>query len=315
MMEFYFSAEELLSHPEVVKKKGVTELEISDKSILESKEKLLALFKAFSQEADDVLLKLKLDISLIDRKFVDECAKTYCCLMFDFKSSYLEENRKFFRKKINILNEAGLVFGFFVDSADFATMKKFKLSLDEIVSYYPNHIYIQNENLHPTDKLSTQDIKSIQNLSFALETFYTYGRAVPWFMAVVQSLRVKPNNLISDFAEWQTCNNCSFTTSFLPESASFLEIEKMQLSFLHLKYDEKHLNHIFVAADNLIRLHAALSECDSSKSETKLSLSYNPEDLLSPYAMDLQSFVDEVCMEMCEVKVFESENGADFRIL
>ena len=315
MNEFHFSAEELVSHPEAVKEKGVTELEITDSSILGDKTKLSLLLQNFARKAPDVFLKFRIDVALLDRKLVDSFSLVPCCLMFDFKPSFLDADKKFFKNKVNLLNDAGLVFGFNIDTKEFATMKKFRLCIDEAVSYYPNHIYIQNENLKPTDKLSTQDIKSIQNLSFALETFYTYGRAVPWFMPVLQSLRLRPSILISDFAEWQACNNCGRTTGFAPENAPFTEIEKMQLSFLQLKYEEKRLSHIYQASSDLIKLHAALSLCDSDGTETVLKLSYNPEDLLSPYAMDLASFAEEVCMEMCEVKIFNTENGADFKVI
>ena len=317
--EFHFSSDELIFHPEVVVSKGVTELEICDEKILSDKNLLEKLLKNFSQKAPDIFLTFSLDISIIDKKLVDLFAGVSCCLLFDFLPSFLDENKKMLKHKINLLNDAGLIFGFCVETKKFGTMKKFKLCIDEIVAYYPNHIYIQNDELKPTDKLSTQDIKTIKRISFALETFYTYGRAVPWFLTVVQSLHLKPNNLIWDFSEWQICNNCGLSeslekNSFSPDSAPYTEILKMQLSFLQIKYEEKHLNHIFIAASDLIKLHAAFSMCYFDGTETELELSYNPEDLFSPYAMNLASFAEEVCMEMCKIKIYSTENGAEFRI-
>jgi hypothetical protein len=214
-----------------------------------------------------------------------------------------------------LLNDYGLVFGFNIDSVNFPTIKGFKNALDEAISYYPNHIYIETQNLKPSDKLSTQDIKKIQELSFAMEVFYSVGRAVPWFLAVLQSLRLRPSQFFADFAEWQRCNNCSKESNFLPENVSHQEIEKMQLLFLKLKCEEKHLHSIFFPLKDLVCLHGAFSRCVFEGEESTLELSYHPEDILSPIAMDLIKFTEEVCLENHNVRIFLTDFGPNYEIL
>ncbi len=315
MKQIYFTAEDLLSRPELIKQNGVTELTVSDSSIVSNSGLLSKLVQNISQYCPELYLTLKIDVQVLDRKLIDLLLNISCSLEINFESAYLEEKKKFFSRKIALLNESGLVFGFLIDSKDFSTMKRFRLCIDEACSYYPNHIYIDNSNLSPTDKLSSQDIKNIRHLSFALETFYSSGRAVPWFCAVVQSLHLRPSVLLSDFAEWQRCNNCDEQSGFDYENSPHEEIEKMQIAFLSLKYEEKKLNHVLPAATDLIKLHGAFSRCDSDGTETELSLSYNPDDILSPYAMDLNSFAEEACFDYVSIKVFLKDGQVDLEVL
>ncbi|MCR5698678.1 MAG: hypothetical protein K6G52_03435 [Treponemataceae bacterium] len=298
----------MISHPELIQKNGITELEV----FVPDAESIEKLVQVVIKSCPDLNLTVQTKLEVLNKKLMDLFLQISCCLEFDFESSFLDEKKKLCNKKVSLLNESGLVFGFLIDSSNFSTMKRFRACLDEAISYYPNHIYIENSSLVPTDKLSTQDIKNIRNLSFALDAFYSNGRAVPWFLAVTNALRLRPSVLLSDFAEWQRCNNCGQGTGFDLEKTSHAEIEKMQLAFLKLKFEEKHLNHVFTAASDLIKLHGALSRCDCEGQESLLELSYNPEDLLSPYAMDLVSFSEETCMEFMSVKIVMTEFGANF---
>ena len=165
------------------------------------------------------------------------------------------------------------------------------------------------------EKLSTQDIKKIQELSFASEVFYSVGRAVPWFLAAIQPLRLRPSQFFQDFSEWQRCNNCSKDKNFVPEKVSHQEIEKMQLLFLKLKCEEKHLHSIFFPLKDLVCLHGAFSRCVFEGEESTLELSYHPEDILSPIAMDLIKFTEEVCLENHNVRIFLTDFGPNYEIL
>ena len=118
--------------------------------------------------------------------------------------------------------------------------------------------------------------------------------------------------LFSDFAEWQRCNNCSLKSGFDPKSEHHLVMEKMLLSFLKLKYEEKKLFHAFPAVEDLVKLQGAFARACGEGEESVLDLSYSPEDLFSPYIQDVVAFSEEVCMEACSVKVFNTIDGPDF---
>ena len=315
MEEFNFSLLELEKNPKFLLEKNIQQVTISDAELSSDKNRFVKLIKLIENQVPQVHFTFYISPSIIDKEIVENLSSIACTLQIDFLSEYLLEKRKFFSKKIRLLNDYGLVFGFNIDSVNFPTIKGFKNALDEAISYYPNHIYIETQNLKPSDKLSTQDIKKIQELSFAMEVFYSVGRAVPWFLAVLQSLRLRPSQFFADFAEWQRCNNCSKEANFIPEKVSHQEIEKMQLLFLKLKCEEKHLHSIFFPLKDLVCLHGAFSRCVFEGEESTLELSYHPEDILSPIAMDLIKFTEEVCLENHNVRIFLTDFGPNYEIL
>ena len=312
--EFHFSTEQIFSNPEILLQKKITQLTLCDDKIFCDKDKVLRLIRIFEELKNPIYVTFCLELKVLDKTLINEFCKIPCCLQFEFLPSFLDKDKKFVEKKVRLLNDSGLVFGFEVDAKNFASIKSFKLMLDEIVNFYPNHVYISCENLTPTEKLSSQDIKKCKNLAFAMETFYSYGRAVPWFLAILQCLKIRPSSFFSDFAEWQECNNCAFNSKFDVEKANHAEIEKMQLNFLEIKFSEKNCMHLFACASDLIRLHGAFSRAISEGQTSTLSLSYHPDDIFSPYCMDIALFTDEVCLEPCKVCVFPTADGADFKI-
>ena len=310
---FTFSENSLEKELASLGKEKIRQVRVSQKSITENKQKLLHFISLAEKIAPDVLYQFEIPLSMIDRETVAAFSSIYSSLDIEFDS--VEGNfSKNLSKKANLLNEAGLIFGFVVNLKDIS-IKSFKSYVDFMILQYPNHINFVTENLKPTNVLSTQDIKTVENLCFAIECFYTFGRAVPWFLSVVNPLRIKPSVFLSDFAEWQRCNNCSLKSGFNPKSEHHLVIEKMLLSFLKFKYEEKKLFHAFPVVEDLVKLQGSFARACGEGEETILDLSYSPEDLFSPYSQDILAFSEEVCMEACSVKVFNTEEGPDFKLL
>ena len=69
---------------------------------------------------------------------------------------------------------------------------------------------------------------------------------------------------------------------------------------------------MFVIAKDIVSLYGAFSRVDQEGEETVLSLSFNPEDLLSPASLNLSSFSDNVCMEDCRIKVYAGEDAPEY---
>ena len=310
---FTFSENSLEKELASLEKEKIRQVRVSQKSITGNKSKLLRFISLAEKNAPEVLYQFEIPLSMIDRDTVAAFSSIYSSLDIEFES--VEQNfSKNLSKKANLLNEAGLIFGFVVNLKDIS-IKSFKSYVDFMILQYPNHINFVTENLKPTNVLSTQDIKTVENLCFAIECFYTFGRAVPWFLSVLNPLRIKSSVLLSDFAEWQRCNNCRLKSGFNPKSEHHLVIEKMLLSFLKFKYEEKKLFHAFPVAEDLIKLNGAFARACGEGEETILDLSYSPEDLFSPYSQDVLAFSEEVCMEACSVKVFNTSDGPDFKLL
>ncbi len=324
--EYKFKAEELESQITTLTQKGITELSVTDEKVAHDKNKLLRLMKLIAQYAPEVFVSFLTDASLIDREVISAASSIFCS--FDIplecseKGGHLLFDKKFYAGKARLLNEAGLVFGFQLTYAATPgdSQKLFMERLDFAVQQYPNHIdFPQTESEEYEAKVSgtfsAQDIRYCRDTAFACRTFYTAGRAVPWFLSVLKPLRIYPSRFFSDFAEWQRVNNCSYKSGFVPEGENHKAIEKMQLLFLDEKYEEKHCHNLITLVHDIVGINGAMSRLAGENEEAEITTSYNPDDLLGPESFDLAAFAEDVCMEHCKVKIFAGEEGPDYSVI
>ena len=288
---------------------------------------MLKIINLVAQYAPDVFVSILIDASCLDREIAAAATQIYCS--FDIpldcsaKGGKLLFDKKFYAAKARLLNDFGLVFGFMLTYAVVLgdTQKLFMERLDFAVQQYPNHIdfpQLMNTELEPpkvTGIFSAADIRYCRDTAFACRTFYSSGRAVPWFLSVLKPLRIYPSRFFSDFAEWQRVNNCSYKSGFDPEGSPHKEIEKMQQFFLEQKYEEKRCHNLITLMHDLVSINGALSRVAGEGEESTLVTSYNPDDLLSEEAFDLAAFAENVCMEECRVRVFVGETGPDYEVI
>lgn len=314
MTEYQFTSKELEQGLGTFAQKGITQISVRDPLITSNKERFLRFITAIQDKEPSVLFDFYLEYTFLDKDTVKALSSIYSSILIPLVLT----DKKMFSKKISLLNEAGLVFGFeavLESSTNCTSFKVFRALIDFGLSLYPNHIFFEDSTLFSTALLSKTDIASIKKLVLACDTFYSFGRAVPWFSAVLSSLKIPPSYFFLDFAEWQECNNCSLSTLFKPEKISHEEIEMMQSVFLKMKYEEKNLLHIYSAALDLVHLHGAFSRSVATGESCEFDLSFHPDDVLSPFAMELGRFCEEVCMEPCRVTVFITDEGPDYTIL
>ena len=323
MTSFHFSSADLESSLSSFASRGITEFTLQDEAILSHKGKLLRFLQVFRSKCPDVFLTLPVSATVLDMDVCKACAELFCTLEIPLSGeskgvSYLFD-KKFFSRRADMLNTIGLVFGFDMDFASTAgdSVKNFRERLDFALSLYPNHIdFPQLESsikmAKPTATFSTQDIKMAKECAHAVSTFYSYGRAVTWFLAVLAPLKMSAAKFFQDFSEWQNLNNCGLSSGWKPEQAKHTEIEKMQLSFLKFKYEEKNKPQLFEVVSNVVRLNGAVSRCFGEGEESKVKLQYNPDELLSGAAMDISSFFENAFIENSTVKVFMGEEGAEY---
>lgn len=323
--EYKFSIETILKELPDFNRKGITELTVHDPKISGDKALLEKLLNAVKKYAPDLFVSIPVQAKILDGKIISLMSQLNCSLEIPFegteKNGTLLFDKKLYSSKAALLNNAGLVFGFDMafgkQKGD--TFKAFRDRLDFALSLYPNHIYFPQfaEEKDPPSSgvYSSKDIDFSHGIAFACRTFYSAGRAVPWFNSVLKCLKISPSTFFADFEEWQQCNNCSLESDFVPESVAHEDIEKMQIVFLKQKFDEKNKSHIFSCVQDLVVLNGAFSRLVAEGKESVVSVSYNPDDLLSPYATELSSFAEDVTMESCEVKVFLNEDYPDYKIL
>lgn len=330
---------DLLKKLPALAKGGMTEFSVDDIQLAGNKKFIESLCKTVQNQCPGMFISFPLQARIIDRPLVELLQETYCSIDIPLEGSVRQGqdstallfDKKLYSTKAALLNNAGIVFGF---SAGYGiqqgdSFKAFRDRLDFALTLYPNHINFPqladgangtdgasgNASPKPTGTYSSKDLDFSRGISFACRTFYTCGRAVPWFNSVTKALKVYPTAFFSDFDEWQQCNNCSFITDYVPENAPHAEIEKMQLSFLSQKFEEKHKEHLFAAVKDLVQLNGAFSRVAQEGEESIIQTSYNPDDILSPYSQDIARFADSTAMEMCRVKVFAGADSPDYKIL
>ncbi len=320
---------ELLERLPRLYESGVTEFFVHDRRLASDRTALLALADLVADKCPDLFLSLPVEIRLIDPALLERLSELYVSIEIPLegepRNGTLALDRKLYKGRAALLNQAGLVFGFSmgwgVQEGD--SFRAFRERLDFATSLYPNHIDFpqfeqggpRGADAKPTGTYSSKDLDFSRSMAFACRTFYTAGRAVPWFNQVVSALKITPSSLFADADEWQQCNNCSYYTEFVPEEAEHKELERMQLAFLREKFEEKHKGQLWTAAEDLIRLNGAMSRVVEEGEDCQLELSYNPDDLLSPTAANLAKFCDSVTEEPCAVRVFEGQDGPQVKIL
>ena len=323
--EYKFTSAEFESQIPTFKSKGITEFAIHDSALANDKQKILKIIKLIEKNVPDVFVSILINAATLDREVISAAQNIFCS--FDIplecsqKGGHLLFDKKFYANKARLLNEAGLVFGFQLSYATVPgdSQKLFMERLDFAVQQYPNHIdFPQTENEEIEAKVSgtfsAQDIRYCRDTAFACRTFYTAGRAVPWFLSVLKPLRIYPSRFFSDFAEWQRVNNCSYKSGFVPEGENHKSIEKMQLLFLDEKYEEKRCHSLISLVHDLVKINGAMSRLAGEGEESTITTSYNPDDLLSEEAYDLTAFAENVCMEECKVKIFSNGEYPDYEI-
>lgn len=307
-------------------KNGMTEFSLYDSSYANDKGKLLGFLKYVERSVPELFVSVEVNPEILDMEICRQCMKINCSLEIPFRAQANGLfDKKFFARRAAMLNNSALVFGvqLFYAANGKDSLKAFKDRLDFTVEQFPNHIsFPQTEDSETAltarvmQTFNAEEIRAARNISFACRTFYSAGRAVPWFKSILCALRISPSAFFSDFAEWQRCNNCDYKSGFVPENSSHHDIEKMQLIFLRQKFEEKKKSNMFTACSDIVCMNGALSRLVSDGTESVLETDYNPEEIFGPEAMNLNDFVNDLCMEHCTVKIFMNDSGEpDFKIL
>jgi hypothetical protein len=137
-------------------------------------------------------------------------------------------DRDDFTRRVSLLNQSGAIFGFdLIYGLPGDSAATFRDSLDFALSLYPNHLDIfplavlpgtklfgkaaalglEHLDAPPYTLLSTPsfpaaDIEEARVLAAACDIFYSRGKAVAWFNAVVDALRLSPSAFLAAFSRF-----------------------------------------------------------------------------------------------------------------
>jgi radical SAM superfamily enzyme YgiQ (UPF0313 family) len=131
-----------------------------------------------------------------------------------------------FSRRVSLLNQSGAIFGFdLIYGLPGDSLQLFRDSLDFALSLYPNHLDIfplavlpgtrlygkaqalglehldsPPYTLQSTPDFAPEDLEKAALLAAACDVFYSRGKAVAWFNAVVDALKLSPSSFLSAFA-------------------------------------------------------------------------------------------------------------------
>ena len=260
-------------------------------------------------------------------------------------------DKKKFIKNIGFLNEEGVTFGFdLIYGLPGDNYSGFCESIDFALALYPNNLelfclsVLPGTDLHDsakgfgleweskppyhvlrTPQFSEKDLEKAEKISLATNLFYTKGRAVAWFNSILYVLREKPSEFLKGFTNYlesgillsEQKNKFTSTGSIRDWSAekNSTQIEELQLAFVQKKFREKHKERFLPAAEDLIRMHAALGRCTFDGTESSFTTHFHPDDVMSEYGTDIEFFTENCGKQKCRVKVFLGQNGADWKTI
>ena len=331
---------------------GVERVFVLDPTYNANRERALSLLSTIEKRAKDIHFSFEVRAELLDRELVSAFSRIPCSLQIGLQSSNPEAlklvNRpsdlKGFSKKIGLLNDAGIVFGLdLMYGLPGDSLSTFRASLDYALSLYPNNLEIFRLAVLPgtalferraelaldcearppyavrsTPKFPSGDLDRAETLAAAADVFYTQGRAVTWFLALLRPLKLKPSQFLADFAEWlesrDRAGRPGAARALAASRAPHAEIEPLQIAFAEKKLAEKGKSYLGKAVRDIIALIGAWTRAFAEGEESSLELSYHPEDLFSSDAMDLEYFAENACMEHCAARVFPTPDGPDLEL-
>ena len=328
----YFSFERIKEELDLFVKNDIKQIFVLDPTYNVDKSRAIKLLDYIRQKAKQIFFHFECRAEFITDELAKAFSKINCSLQIGLQSASEEVlktvnrtfNKKDFIKKISILNNYGIIFGFdLIYGLPKDNYEGFKNSIDFAISLYPNHIELfclsvlpgtalyddanklnLSYELQPpyhvieSDTFSKVEIEKARKISIACNLFYSQGRAVPWFNSLMHLLKMKPSNFFEKFVLFLEDKKL-----LDKEICNHKQIEKLQIEFVNNILKQKNFEKYYLLIKNLIELNGALSRSYSDGENTELSLSYHPDDLMSEYSQDLKFFLSNAQKFSCKVLV------------
>lgn len=341
----YFPMERIRQELDFFAKHKVSQIFVLDPTYNAKKERAVEILKLIRQKAPDTFFHFECRAELLNPELVAAFSRISCSLQIGLQSARPEVlklvarniNRKEFAGKIALLNNAGIIFGFdLIYGLPGDNLAGFKESIDYAISLYPNSLEIFRLSVLPgtalfdqkqelglvapetppylvesTPQFSAKDLDKAEALARATSYFYSRGRAVSWFHSLLKPLRCSPSVFFSRFVDFLAAENINIPA--IQDECSHQEVEQVQLKFIQNQYGSPKLKALLPAAIDLIKLNGAFSRAYADGEHTTLSLSFHPDDLLSPYSQDLAFFCQHAKKTKLHIVVQPGKKGAEWR--
>jgi len=215
---------------------GIRQIFVLDSTFNLNPKRAKQILRMIKKIAPNIHFHFEVRNEFIDREMAKLFAQIACSLQIGLQSADREVLRQVgrsfdktdFTAKVGLLNESGAIFGFdLIYGLPGDTLDGFRVTMDYALSLYPNHLDIfplavlpgtrlasrgislklRWDNKPPyileaTDSFSPADMATASALAAACDIFYTRGKAVAWFNAVVAVLGLKPSAFLQKFSRW-----------------------------------------------------------------------------------------------------------------
>lgn len=341
----YFPMERIRQELDFFAKQKVRQIFVLDPTYNAKKERAVEILKLIRQKAPNTFFHFECRAELLNPELVAAFSRISCSLQIGLQSARPEVlklvarsiNRKEFAGKIALLNKAGIIFGFdLIYGLPGDNLAGFKESIDYAISLYPNSLEIFRLSVLPgttlfdqkqalglvapetppylveaTPQFSAKDLDKAEDLARATSYFYSRGRAVSWFHSLLKPLRCSPSVFFTRFTEFLQAENIRIPA--IQDECSHHEVEQVQLKFIQNQYGSPKLKSLLPAAIDLIKLNGAFSRAYADGEKTTLSLTFHPDDLLSPYSQDVAFFCQHAKKTKLHIVVQPGKKGAEWR--
>lgn len=331
----YFPLERIQAELELFNRKKVRQVFVLDPTYNAEKNRALKILQMIKEKTPETFFHFECRAEFLDKELAHAFTGIACSLQIGLQSIHktvLELvnrtfNKREFTQKIGMLNKAGVIFGFdliyglpgdnlegFKESIDFAVklypnnLELFRLSVLPGTTLYDNRIHLGlNSQQEPpylvesTPGFSPEELTRCEHLARATSLFYTAGRAVTWFNAVLAPLHCRPSVFFELFSRFPAAQ--PFLKNPACSVPEHYTVEQLQTAFIQQQYRQKHLQHLLPAALDCIRLNGALTRAVADNKKTEVRLQYHPDDILSQYTQDLPFFCSHARRFPCTISI------------
>lgn len=337
----HFPAERLEKELELFTRSGVKEVFVLDPTFNTQGKRAMSLLRFFAEKGGDIDWYFEIRAELLDRAQAEAFAAIPCSLQIGLQSVRpevlknigREMDRKKFASKIGLLNQTGAVFGLdLIYGLPGDSLSGFRESLDFALSLMPNHLDIFPLAVLPGTTLHGQsgefalefdnqppylvksqpgfsagDMDAAASLARACGTFYTKGRAVPWFLSILKPLRMPPSAFLAGFDTMEERGKA------MPSGHA--AIEALQCAYISRLYARQGKDALLPAALDLLRFHGAWSRAFADGEASRLELTYPFHLVESPEMLDIEYFRKHNDPHPCRVAIMPTKDGPRARIL
>lgn len=231
-----FSLERINTELNLFARNRISQVFVLDSTFNRDMQRAKAILRLIAKTAPHVHFHFETRSEFIDDEMAQLFAQITCSLQIGLQSADPEVNRRVgrhfdraaFVRKITLLNEAGAIFGFdLMYGLPGDTFRGFAASIDFAISLTPNHLDIfplavlpgtqlaararvarlRHREMPPYTALSSpgfpaRDMVRAASLANACDIFYSRGKAVAWFGAIITPLDLLPSAFFQDFWHW-----------------------------------------------------------------------------------------------------------------